>query len=88
MRPLSSSTNVNTNKQTNANDVTEESPLMSREELDKSPPEPDEPKKEEKVYVLLATNLPYIVYCLSQMIFLAGFLTGQLYIVPFAQKEV
>jgi len=44
--------------------------------------------KKEKVLVSLAKNLPYIVYCLSQVVFLTGFLTTQLFIVPFAEQEV
>ncbi|CAK8674238.1 monocarboxylate transporter 2-like [Clavelina lepadiformis] len=30
----------------------------------------------------------FIVYCLSQVVFVAGFLVGQLYIVPFAEQEL
>ena len=41
-----------------------------------------------KPWLTLVKNLPYIVYCLSQVIFLAGFMTSQLYIVPFAEKQV
>lgn len=36
----------------------------------------------------LFKSIPYLIYCLSQMVFMAGFLTSQLYIVPFAQREV
>ena len=50
--------------------------------------EKTEKPKKEKTLASLAKNLPFIVYCLSQVVFLAGFLTSQLYIVPFAEREV
>ncbi|XP_078489765.1 monocarboxylate transporter 2-like [Ciona intestinalis] len=36
----------------------------------------------------LLKNKPFLVYCISQLVFLAGFLTSQLYIVPYAEIEV
>jgi len=44
--------------------------------------------QEKASWTSLFSNPAYIVYCVSQVIFLAGFIVNQLYIVPFAEVEV
>lgn len=38
--------------------------------------------------IRLFTNRSYLIYCISQVVFLAGFLCNQLYIVPYAVVEI
>uniref|UniRef100_F7A8F2 Major facilitator superfamily (MFS) profile domain-containing protein n=1 Tax=Ciona intestinalis TaxID=7719 RepID=F7A8F2_CIOIN len=68
--------------------------LMRPLELSRSLAKPKEPKPATEMRVIeeLSRNLlkkkPFLVYCISQLVFLAGFLTSQLYIVPYAEIEV
>ena len=45
-------------------------------------------QQQPKPVVVLFKSVPFFIFCLSQMVFMAGFLTSQLYIIPFAEREV
>ena len=83
--PVSEKIDISNETQENLSEDGEDDTPSTSKELIK---EKTEQPKKEKTLASLLQNLPFIVYCLSQVVFLAGFLTSQLYIVPFAEREV
>ena len=89
MRPPPSQASSSSSKKTKEQPMTsEESDPLTGEQTETDEENKQLETEKENSLLNLAKNLPFVVYCLSQMVFIAGFLTGQLYIVPFAQREV
>ena len=87
MRPLPSANTKVIALKNRSNDLLQNENNFSTGEDQIEISDNEEIKKENALFSL-AKSLPYIVYCASQMVFLAGFLTSQLYIVPYAVQEV